>query len=33
MGTGDKDPTGCVQVELVAEFALLEISLYPVRIN
>lgn len=32
-GTGDKDPTWCVQVELVAEFALLEISLYPMRIN
>lgn len=32
-GTGDKDLTWCVQVELVAEFALLEILLYHMRIN
>lgn len=31
--TGDKDATWGVQAELVAEFALLEISLYPMRIN
>lgn len=32
-GAGDKDPTWYVQVQLVAEFALLEISLYHMRIN
>lgn len=32
-GTGDKELTWALQVELVAEFALLEVSLYHMRIS